>query len=358
MELGLYGFGEMTADPVTGQTISAVERMAEVIEAAQCADAVGLDVYGFGEHHRRDFVGSAPALALAAIAATTRHIRLTSTVSVLGTEDPVRLFQQFATLDLISNGRAEIMVGRGVFPEPFALFGTDIRSYDDIFQEKLELLLQLRAQECVTWSGRHRPALVRQYVYPRPVQPKLPIWVGVGGTPGSAVRAGRLGLPMALGIIGGDPASFLPLALSHRQAVLDGGRDPSDVPVSLNMHGFVADSFAEAADAFFPPYAAFMTAIGRERGWPPVARAHFDKLTGPNGSMLIGNPQQVAEKIIRHHGMFKNSRCLIQLSAGTMPHDRVLRAIELLGTKVAPIVRAALGTGQRDRMAAASGLAS
>ena len=345
MELGLYTFGEMTADPATGTLISPAARMAEVIEAAQCAEAAGLDVFGFGEHHRQDFVGSAPALALAAIAATTRHIRLTSTVSVLGTEDPVRLFQQFATLDLISNGRAEIMVGRGVFPEPFALFGQDIQNYDEIFEEKLDLLLKLRAQECITWSGRHRPPLMRQSVYPRPVQAVLPVWVGVGGTPQSAVRAGYLGLPMALGIIGGDPASFVPLARLHRQAVVEGGRDPSAVPLSLNMHGFVADRFAQAADAFFPPYAAFMTGIGRARGWPPVTRAHFDRLTGPDGAMLIGDPQQVAEKIIRHHGLFKNTRCLIQLSAGTMPHEKVLRAIELIGTKVAPIVRAALGTG-------------
>jgi len=346
MEIGLYSFGEMTADPATGATISAAERMREVIEAAQCADAVGLDVFGFGEHHRQDFIGSAPAVALAAIATTTRHIRLTSTVSILGTEDPVRLFQQFATLDLISNGRAEIMVGRGVFPEPFALFGVDIQKYDEIFQEKLDLLLRLRAQECVTWQGRHRPAMHRQSVYPRPVQTMLPVWVGVGGTPSSAARAGQLGLPMALGIIGGDPAAFAPLAQLHRQAARQAGHDPAQVPLSLNMHGFVADSFAQATDAFFPPYAAFMTGIGRERGWPPVTRAQFDKLTGPHGSMLIGTPEQVAEKIIRHHRMFRNTRCLIQLSAGTMPHDKVLRAIELIGTRVAPIVHAALGSGR------------
>jgi probable LLM family oxidoreductase len=343
MEIGLYTFGEMTPDPATGISVPAAERMAQVIEAAQLADAVGLDVFGLGEHHRRDFVGSAPAVALAAIAATTRRIRLTSTVSVLGTEDPVRLFQQFATLDLISNGRAEIMAGRGVFPEPFALFGQDINNYDEIFVEKLNLLLKLRTQECITWSGRHRPALTRQFIYPRPIQNPLPVWIGVGGTPQSAARAGALGLPMAIGIIGGNPTAFAPLAKLHRDAAVQAGHDPRLVPISLNMHGFAANTLGEAADAFFPPYAAFMTGIGRERGWPPVSRAHFDQLIGPTGAMLIGSPEQIADKIIRNHGIFKNTRCLIQLSAGTMPHDLVLRAIDLIGSKVVPLVRAALG---------------
>jgi probable LLM family oxidoreductase len=346
MELGLYTFGEMTADPVTGRTISATDRTAQVIEAAQLADDVGLDIYGIGEHHRADFIGAAPAVILSAIAAKTKHIRLTSTVSVLGTDDPVRLFQQFATLDLISQGRAEIMVGRGVFPEPFALFGKDINLYDEIFEEKLALLLQLREHERLTWSGRHRPALANQPVYPRPIQKRLPVWVGVGGTARSAARAGYLALPMAIGIVGGEPENFAPLAALHRQSAIQAGHDPRRVPLSLNMHGFIADSFSEAADAFYPPYAAFMTAIGRERGWPPVTRAHFDKLTSPNGSMLIGTPEQVAEKILRHHAIFKHDRCLIQLSAGTMPHDKLLHAIELFGAKVAPIVRAALGTNR------------
>jgi len=343
MELGLYTFGEMTPDPASGATISAERRIAEVIEAAQLADEAGLDVYGIGEHHRPDFAGAAPPVILAAIAATTKRIRLTSTVTVLSTDDPVRVFQQFATLDLISGGRAELMAGRGVFLEPFTLFGQNTASYDEIFAEKLDLLLKLRDEERVTWSGRHRPALVNQPVHPRPNQKKLPVWIGVGGTAFSAARAGFLGLPMAIGIIGGDPATFASLAMLHRTGALAGGHDPEQIPLSINMHGFVADSFAEAADTFFPPYAAFMTGIGRERGWAPVTRDHFDRMTGPSGSMLIGTPLQVAEKIIRNYEIFKNERCLIQLSAGTIPHEKIMRAIELFGTKVAPIVRDRLG---------------
>lgn len=344
MELGLYSFAEATPDPETGQVVTPAERLRDLLEEIELADQVGLDVYGVGEHHRPDYVVSAPAVVLAAAAARTRRIRLTSAVTVLSSDDPVRVFQDFATLDLLSDGRAEIMAGRGSFIESFPLFGQDLDEYDDLFSEKLDLLLRLRESVRVTWSGQHRPALEDLGVYPRPVQNPLPVWIAVGGTPQSVVRAASLGLPLALAIIGGAPERFVPMIELYREAAERAGHDPQRLPVSINSHGFIADSTQQAADDAFPSYAEVMTRIGRERGWPPATRQRFDAERSRRGALLVGSPQEVVEKILFEHELFRNQRFLIQLSVGTMPHRKVMRAIELFGTEVAPVVRRELGT--------------
>jgi probable LLM family oxidoreductase len=339
MELGIYSFVERTPDPVTGRTISAGERMRQVVEEIEVADEVGLDVFGIGEHHRPDYLSSAPAVVLAAAASRTRRIRLTSAVTVLSSDDPVRVFQDFASLDLLSAGRAEIMVGRGSFTESFPLFGYRLEDYDELFDEKLRLLLELRQAEHVTWSGRHRSPLQAAGVHPRPVQDPLPVWVAVGGNPPSAVRAATLGLPMALAIIGGEPARFAPLAEHYRRAALRAGHDPAELPVSINSHGWIAEDSRQAADESFPAAAQTMNRIGRERGWPPFTREQYEAQRQPHGAWFVGDPDEVAAKILAQHALFGHDRFLLQLTVGTMPHDKVLRAIELLGTKVAPIVR-------------------
>ena len=341
MELGIYTFAEATPDVRTGRTISPAMRLAHLLEEVALADEVGLDVYGIGEHHRRDYVVATPAVVLAAAAARTKRIRLTSAVSVLSSDDPVRVFQEFSTLDLLSNGRAEVMAGRGSFIESFPLFGYDLQDYDSLFTEKLELLLELRANERVTWSGRHRAPLKDQLVLPRPVQSPLPVWVAVGGTPQSVVRAATLGLPMALAIIGGQPERFKPLVDLYRRAAREAGHDPATLPVSINSHGFIAEDRGAAADAAFPPYLDVMGRIGRERGWPPPTRHQFDADRSPRGALFIGDPQEVIDKILWEYELFRHDRFLIQLSVGTMPHDQMLKAIELFGTKVAPAVRKA-----------------
>jgi probable LLM family oxidoreductase len=343
MEIGIYTFAERTPDPETGRTIDAEARMRELIEEVELADQVGLDVYGVGEHHRPDYIASSPAVVLGAAAARTTRIRLTSAVTVLGSDDPVRVFQDFATVDLLSGGRAEIMAGRGSFIESFPLFGYDLKDYDELFAEKLELLLKIRDAERVTWSGRHRAPLRDLAVYPRPVQRPLPVWIAVGGTPESVVRAGTLGLPLALAIIGGTPERFVPLVDLYREAGERAGHDPSTLAVSINSHAYVADDSRRAADEFFPPYAVTMSRIGRERGWPPTTRAQFDALRSPRGALAIGSPREVIDKILRQHELFRHDRFLAQISVGTMPHRNVMRAIELLGTVVAPAVRQALG---------------
>jgi probable LLM family oxidoreductase len=342
MELGIYTFAELTADPETGQTVSAAERLRHLIEEIELADQVGLDVFGVGEHHRPDFAVSAPAVVLAAAAERTRQIRLTSAVSVLSSDDPVRVFQEFATLDLLSGGRAEIMAGRGSFIESFPLFGYDLKDYDELFEEKLRLLIALRDSDSVTWSGSHRASLEGLSVYPRPLQDELPIWVAVGGSPESAVRAGVLGLPMALAIIGGRPQRFAPFAEIHREAAKQAGHDPARIPLSINSHGFIADSSERAAELAYPPFETQMNKIGRERGWPPVSRQDFDAGTTLRGALFVGSPAEVTEKILFQHEIFGHHRFLLQLSVGTMRHRDVLRAIELFGTEVAPAVRAAL----------------
>jgi probable LLM family oxidoreductase len=290
---------------------------------------------------------SAPAIVLAAAAARTRRIRLTSAVSVLSSDDPVRVFQEFATLDLISGGRAEIMAGRGSFIESVPLFGHDLDDYDELFAEKLELLLELRNRPRVTWSGKHRAPLHDQPVFPQPIQNPLPVWIAVGGTPQSAVRAGVLGLPLAVAIIGGLPERFVPLVDLYRNALRQGGHDPARVPVSINSHGFIADDSRQAADDFFPSYNEVMTRIGRERGWPPTTRGQFEAGRAPRGALLVGSPQEVIDKILFEHELFGNQRFLLQLTVGSMPHAKVMRAIELLGTVVAPAVRKAVASVTR-----------
>ncbi|NNE70108.1 MAG: LLM class flavin-dependent oxidoreductase [Rhodothermales bacterium] len=338
MELGIYTFVENTADSA-GMTQAPADRMSDLLEEMRLADEVGLDVFAIGEHHRPEYLASSPSTILAAGAAVTKRIRLSSAVTVLGSEDPVRVFQQFATLDLISGGRAEIMAGRGSFIESFPLFGNELGDYDRLFAEKLDLLLRLREEAIISWEGEFRPSIDGRGVYPRPVQETLPVWLAVGGTPASAVRAGTLGLPLALAIIGGNPSRFKGFADLYRKSLAEAG-NPLETPMSINAHGFVAEDARRAADIAYPPFAETMNRIGAERGWPPTSRAHFDHEVGPNGALLLGNPEQVAEKIIRQHALFKHDRTLIQLSVGTIPHKEMMKAIELLGTKVAPLVQA------------------
>ncbi|MFI5229987.1 MAG: Atu2307/SP_0267 family LLM class monooxygenase [Gemmatimonadales bacterium] len=341
MELGIYSFADTAPGGAAGRVAGAEQRLADLIEEIELADQVGLDVYGVGEHHRPDYAVSAPVVVLAAAAARTTRIRLTSAVTVLSSVDPVRVFQDFATLDLLSHGRAEVMVGRGSFIESFPLFGYDLDDYDDLFVEKLDLLLQLRASERVTWAGKHRPAIDNLPVYPRPVQDPLPVWVAVGGSPQSVMRAGALGLPMALAIIGGSPERFAPVVALYRDAAQRAGHDPATIKVGINSHTHVADDSRQAADELFPSYAEVMTRIGRERGWPPVTRAAFEASRSPRGALVAGSVQEVIDKILFEHELFANDRFLAQVGVGTMPHAQVMRAIELFGTKVAPAVRTA-----------------
>ena len=339
MELGITTFAETYPDPASGLTVSSGDRLRDLLEEVEVAEQVGLEVYGVGEHHRADFAASAPTVVLAAAAARTSRIRLTSAVTVLSSADPVRVFQEFATLDLISGGRAEVIAGRGSFTESFPLFGYDLADYDALFAEKLDLLLALRRSERVTWSGRFRPALVEQPVYPRPQQDPLPVWVGVGGNPQSVVRAGLLGLPLALAIIGGSPRRFAPLADLHRAALEQAGHPPQ--PIAVHAHGFVGESAEQAARDYYPSYATAMTQLGRERGWSPMTPAAYDALRGPQGSLVLGDPEQVAEKILAMREALGIERFLLHISVGTLPHKDVLRSIELLGTEVAPLVRSA-----------------
>ena len=342
MELGVSTFADTRSAP-GGEPANPARRLRELLEEIELAEQVGLDVFGVGEHHRPDFAVSAPAVVLAAVAARTERIRLTSAVTVLSSDDPVRVFQDFATVDLLSGGRAEIMAGRGSFIESFPLFGYDLADYDELFAEKLELLLQLRESERVTWAGQHRVALDDQGVYPRPVQEPLPVWIAVGGTPESAVRAGTLGLPMALAIIGGMPERFVPL----RGAVPEGGargRSRPAAALGVNSHAYVAETSERAADEFFPAYAAMMNAHRpRARLVADRAAASSTQLRGPRGALAVGSPEEVAEKILFEHELFGHDRFLAQISVGTLPHEQALRAIELFGTEVAPLVRARLG---------------
>jgi probable LLM family oxidoreductase len=339
-ELGVFTFVELTADPVTGEMVSPEQRLANLMEVAVLADQVGLDVFGVGEHHRPDYVASAPAVILGAVAARTSSIRLTTAVTVLSSDDPVRVFQNFSTLDLLSHGRAEIMAGRGSFIESFPLFGYDLQDYEALFAEKLDLLLALRSNEKVTWSGKHRAPLRNLGVYPRPIQQHLPIWIAVGGTPESAVRAGRLGLPMALAIIGGMPERFASFAHLYRQAAAEGGQDSGRLAVSINSHGFIADTAQEAVDAYYPSATVVMNKIGRERGWAPATRQQLEANRTLRGADFVGTPEEIVEKILFQHEIFGHQRCLLQLGVGTVEHSKVMHAVELLGTKVAPAVRA------------------
>lgn len=338
MEFGIYTFVDHTPDPVTGTRISSERRHRELLEEAMLADRLGLDVFGIGEHHRPDFIASAPALLLAAIAARTGRIRLTSAVTVLSSDDPVRVFQQYATLDLVSNGRAEIMAGRGSFTESFPLFGYDLKDYDALFSEKLAMLLEIRKGERLTWKGRHTQSVDDGGIYPRPVG-ELPVWIAVGGTPESVVRAAKLGLPMTLAIIGGEPARFQPFTDLYKQVWQQAGHDPAKLRLGIGSHGFIADSTEEAAELIWPRYQTMMGRIGRERGWGPIGRPQFDFEISPNGAMLLGDPETVAQKIAREHRLFGFTRFALQFSVGSVPHDRMLRCIELYATKVVPRVK-------------------
>jgi probable LLM family oxidoreductase len=339
MEIGISSFVERTPDPATGQTVSPQQRLHDLMEEAELADQLGLDVFAVGEHHRPDFVASSPAVILAAMAARTKRIKLSSAVTVLSSDDPVRVFQDFATVDLLSEGRAEIMAGRGSFIESFPLFGYDLEDYDELFAEKLNLLIRLNESEKISWKGKHRPAIDNLGIYPRPYQQQLPIWVAVGGTPQSVVRAASYGLPLALAIIGGSPEHFLPLTQLYRDEYKKAGHNESRLQLSVHSHGYIADTSQQAAIDFFPSYQYVMTQLGRERGWPPMSRQQFEAMRSPTGSLLVGSPQEVIEKILYERELFGLSRFLLHISVGTMPHDKVMHAIELLGTKVAPEVR-------------------
>ncbi len=339
MEIGVSSFVETWPDVKTGEVISHAQRLREVVEEIVLADQVGLDVYGVGEHHRKDYAASSPAVVLAAAASQTKWIRLTSAVTVLSSADPVRVFQDFATLDAISNGRAEIMAGRGSFIESFPLFGYDLSHYDELFEEKLELLLKIRESEKVTWQGGHRSAIHNLGVYPRPVQNPLPVWIGSGGNSESVVRAGLLGLPLVLAIIGGSPLQFAPLVKLYKEAAAHAGHDVSKLPIGSHSHGFIAEDTEMAAEKFFPSTQASMNVLGRERGWGFYDRARFDAARSFEGALYVGDPETVAQKIIHLRKHVGITRFMLHVPVGTMPHDEVMRAIELLGTEVAPRVR-------------------
>ena len=333
MELGLATFADLAAD------ISPEQRMKNLIEEATLADDLGFDVFAIGEHHREDFLISSPAIPLAAAAVMTERIRLSSAVTVLSSDDPVRVFQDFAQVDLLSGGRAEIMAGRGSFVESFPLFGLDLDDYDELYAEKLDLLLKLRERTHVTWSGRHRAPLRDAGVYPRPVQERLPVWVAVGGSPQSVVRAGTLGLPLTAAIIGGRPERFVPLVELYREALADAGHDPAVGKVAINTHGFVGATSARADAAFAAPYLQMMNRIGRERGWPPSGRREYEALRSPRGAVAAGSPEQVAEKLLFEHDLFGHDRYVIQMSVGAVEHAEVLRSMERFAADVAPVVR-------------------
>ncbi|NEU08218.1 LLM class flavin-dependent oxidoreductase [Flavihumibacter sp. R14] len=339
MELGLYTFADMQPDGTSGGAENAHQRMTNLLEEIKLADELGLDVFGVGEHHREDYAISSPAVVLGAAAAITKNIKLTSAVTVLSSDDPVRVFQQFATVDLLSGGRAELMAGRGSFIESYPLFGYDLNDYDELFKEKLELLLKLNETEKLTWSGKHRPSFKDRGVYPRPLQEKLPIWLAAGGTPASAVRAGTLNLPLALAIIGGNPEHFVPFVELYRSSAAKAGHDPAKLQLSINSHVYVADNSQQAADELYPSYSAMMNKVGKDRGWPPLSRQHFEHSRSVKGALAVGSPQEVIDKILYEHELFGNTRFLAQMSLGNMPHQKVLRSIELFGTKVAPAVR-------------------
>jgi probable LLM family oxidoreductase len=339
MEIGISSFAELTPDPVTAKTISGHQRMMDLMEEIELADQVGLDVYALGEHHRPDFIVSSPAVVLAAAAVKTSHIKLSSAVTVLSSDDPVRVFQDFATVDLLSGGRAEIMAGRGSFTESFPLFGYDLGDYDELFSEKLDLLLKLNEGEKISWKGRHRPSFQNLGIYPRPFQSKLPVWIAVGGTPESIVRAGKLGLPVALAIIGGNPSHFLPLVELYRKTSAAAGH--GKLPLAVHSHGYISEDSQQAADEFFPSYAYAMSRIGRERGWPPTSREQFEAGRSRQGALLVGSPQQVIDKVLYEKELFGLDRFLLHVSVGTMPHKQIMHSIELFGTLVAPVIRKA-----------------
>lgn len=340
MQFGVFSFADNTVDAATGKKLHPAQRLGNLMEEIVLADEAGLDVFGIGEHHREEYVASAPPVILAAAASRTKRIRLTSAVTVLGSDDPVRVYQQFSTLDLLSGGRAEIMIGRGSFIESFPLFGYNLQDYEELFSEKMDLLLQLREKEVITWEGKHRPSLRNAGIFPQPMQKPIPIWIAVGGTPESAYRAGALGLPMALAIIGGEPARFTYFSDLHRRGAREAGI--GSPALSINSHGLIADTTQEASDTAFPAYKLIMDKIGSERGWPPMSRSQFDASTTLTGANFVGSPQQVTEKILYQHELFGHQRFNMQMSVGSMPHEKVMRSIELFGSEVVPAVKKAL----------------
>jgi probable LLM family oxidoreductase len=338
MEIGVDSFAAMFSGN-SSKSISDADALAQLLERIEHADRAGLDIFGIGEHHRKGFLDSVPTLILAAAAVTTKRIRLASAVTVLSAADPVRVFQNFATLDLISRGRAEMVVGRGSSIEAFPLFGYNLKDYDELFSEKLDLLLKIRDSEFVTWSGKFRPALKNLPVYPRPLQDPIPIWLGVGGTPESFIRAGILGLPLMVAIIGGETHHFRPLIDLYREAGKKAGYLPEQLKVGMHSQGYVANTTQQALDDFYPGYAAAMTKIGKERGWPPMTRSRFDAQTGPTGALLVGSVEEVAKKILRHADALGGiTRLTFQMDSAELPHEKLMQSIELIGTRLKPLV--------------------
>ncbi|MBI2273579.1 MAG: LLM class flavin-dependent oxidoreductase [Bacteroidetes bacterium] len=342
MEIGMMSFADMEPE-TSGKGVNGWQRMKNLLEEIQLADQLGLDVFGIGEHHRPDYAVSSPATVLAAAAMVTKQIKLTSAVTVLSSDDPVRVYHEFATVDLLSGGRAEIMAGRGSFIESFPLFGYSLDDYDSLFTEKLDLLLKLNQTEKISWTGKHRPEIKELGVYPRAYQTRLPIWLAAGGTPASAVRAAKLGLPLMLAIIGGMPEQFAGFINLYKQTALQQGKQINDLQVGVNNHVFIAEDSQQAADSFFPYYAAMMNRVGRDRGWPPLTRPQFDAARSPRGALMVGSVEQVVEKILFEYELFGNTRFLAQASLGFVPHAMTMRSIELFGTKVVPAVRKELG---------------
>lgn len=347
MEIGIFSFGDRTKDFHTNELISEAERYRRLLEEIKLADEVGLDVFGIGEHHRPDYIISSPAIVLAAAASITKRIRLTSAVNVLSSDDPVRIFQQFATIDLISNGRAEIMIGRGSFIESFPLFGYELKDYEELFEEKLELLLQLRKSEVINWrSKKFTQNIINRGVYPRPIQNPLPIWIAVGGTPESAIRAGKYGLPMAIAIIGGLPERFKYFSDLYKSTAQKFNHQPK---LSINSHGFIAETSQEAIEISFPAIKSQMDKLGQERGWPPMTYEQFLFSCSLKGANFVGSPDQVIEKILYQYEIFQHDRFLLQFTVGTLPHDKVLKSIELFGDKVAPVVRKEIAKSRKPK---------
>jgi probable LLM family oxidoreductase len=339
MEIGICTFADVGTHPITKEVINSHQRLLNLIEEIELADQLGLDIFAIGEHHRTDYAVSTPTTVMAAAAVKTKRIRLSSGVTVLSSDDPVRVFQQFATVDLLSSGRAEIMAGRGSFIESFPLFGYNLNDYDNLFSEKLEMLIKINESEKVSWKGKHTQTIDNLGVYPRPFQNKLPIWIAIGGTPESVIRAAQFGLPMMLAIIGGMPARFAPFIKLYRDVYEKAGHQPNELKLGINSHTYIAETSQQARDEFYPPYSEVMTRIGKERGWGGMSRTDFDNATGPQAHLLVGSPQQVIDKILYEHSLFGHTRFLAQMSIGAMPHLQVLKAIELLGNIVAPAVR-------------------
>jgi probable LLM family oxidoreductase len=344
MELGLITFADMQPETLPGRGINAHQRIQDLLEEIQLADQLGLDVFGIGEHHRPDYAVSSPAIILAAAAVLTKNIKLASAVTVLSSDDPVRVFQNFATVDHLSGGRAEIMAGRGSFIESFPLFGYDLEDYDELFTEKLDLLLKLNKSEKISWKGKHRPSIENRGVYPRPYQSSIPIWLAAGGTPASAVRAATLGLPLMLAIIGGMPEQFVPFVNLYKETAKKYGREMNTLQMGINNHVYVGEDSQKAGDEFYPYYATMMNRVGRDRGWPPLSRQQFDHSRLPKGALMVGSVQQVIDKILYEHELFGNTRFLAQASIGNVPHQLTMKSIELFGTKVAPVIRKELGS--------------